>query len=249
MRQILGIDVGGTKIAAGLVDRNYKVSQVSQMPTSQTDLVGQLVRLIESYDNFDAIGLGLPGQVVDNGIVTHMANLPRYKNLDLKSFFSNKFKVPVNVINDAKAFTLAEAILGDGKKFKTVVGVTLGTGIGGGVVIDKKLYLGPNYLVGEWGHIFIKDSTGLEQMMHKFGKFTKAKQAEPFARIIISVIIRCLDPDIIIFGGARSMLPGMQTILNRCLKLISKYPLKTAVKVSKLKHAGIIGAALPLLKK
>ena len=89
----------------------------------------------------------------------------------------------------------------------------------------------------------------MKNAWQKFGKFTDAKQVESLAHIIISVIVRSVDPEVIIFGGSRSTLPGLQAILNRSLRLVYREPLKTLVKVSKLKYAGIIGAALPLLKK
>jgi glucokinase len=248
-KYILGIDVGGTKIAAGLVDRKFQVTKVRIVPTSQTNLIGQLVKLIEFYDGFGAIGLGMPGWVLPNGVVTNLPNVKNFQKTNVRVLLEKKFKIPVKVMNDARAFTLAEATLGAGEKFKTVVGVTLGTGIGGGVVIDKKLYSGRNLMSGEWGHIFIRGDQTLEQTMQKFGKFTDAKQVEALAHVIMSVIVRSVDPEIIIFGGSRSTLPGLQTILNRSLKLVYQDPLKTIVKVSKLKHAGIIGAVLPLITR
>lgn len=234
MRQILGIDVGGTKIAAGLVDQNHKVSKVRVVPTSQSDLLSQLIKLIESYSDYSAIGLGMPGIISAKGMIKKLPNIKDFKPINLKEYLKTEFQVPVNVMNDSEAFALAEARVGSGQKFKRVFGVILGTGIGGGFVVantSKNTEL-----------ILRRKLPGLETKMQKFGPFKKAYESNPFVNKLLPVIMKTFRPDVIIFGGARSKLPGMQSILN-------KYSSKLPLKVSKLKHAGIIGAALPGLKK
>ncbi len=249
MKYVLGIDVGGTKIAAGLVDKYYRVTKAKVLPTSQADLTGQLIRLIGSYENFEAIGLALPGPVSPNGFVGRLPNVKNFKPVNFKKLLSSRFKIPVKIINDAKAFTLAEAILGSGRDYKTVAGVILGTGIGSGLVKNKKIYDSKNPLAGEIGHVAVKKGLTLEQLMQRVPKYTKPAQAEKIAALVLSLVVRTTDPDIVVFGGGRMTLPGMEGILRRSLKLGIKHPVKTKVKVSKLKHAGIIGAALPLLKR
>ncbi|MEO8065878.1 MAG: ROK family protein [Candidatus Doudnabacteria bacterium] len=248
MKYILGIDVGGTKIASGLVDKNYKVSKVSIVPTSQTDLIGQLQRLIAGYQGFIAIGLGLPGPVMPDGTVTRLPNLKAFKKANVGKILEKKFKVPVHVMNDAKAFALSEAVLGAGSNFKVVCGVILGTGIGVGIVINKQIYRGKDGVAGEMEHITLLDGRMIRYYRKMVKSFDQVSQAQKFLRTILSIIVLSFNPDIIILGGGWSKLNGMERLANQLTKNVGDYETSTPVKISKLKHAGIIGAALPLLK-
>jgi predicted NBD/HSP70 family sugar kinase len=248
MKYVLGIDVGGTKIAAGLVDKNHKITELTIQPTSQTDLLGQLEHLIQSYSGFNAIGIAMPGIVLDDGLVGELVNIKSFKPINLKKFISKKFGLPVFIINDVRAMALAEAVIGAGKNADTVVGVALGTGIGSGVIRSKKIYTGSNYLAGEIGHILLNENTTLEQVMQKPGFKQTDKQRESVIASIISLVVRTIDPDIIVFGGGRMHHPGMQKVLSNSLKLAFPKPIKTIVKLASLKHASIIGAVIPLLK-
>ena len=249
MKYTLGIDVGGTKIAAGLVDKALKVHKVKVLTTSQTDLPLQLFKLIASFKGFSGIGLGVPGQVLPDGTVVALPNLKKFKKSNLKKLLEKRFNVPVHVMNDAQAFTLAEATAGSARKFKKVAGVIMGTGIGGGVVINKKIYSGEKYLRGgSCGTIKVRSGVTLEQAMHGFGKFTQAKQVAPFAEVIIAYILQVLEPEVIVFGGGRVKFPNIEKVLRQALKEVAPRS-KVAVKRSSLKYPGVIGAALPLLKK
>jgi glucokinase len=246
MKKVLGIDVGGTKIAAGLVDRNFRVSQVSIMPTSQTDLLGQLERLIMDYNAFDAIGLGMPGQVLHSGEVVKLGNVP-WKSLNLKTRLEKKFKIPVSVVNDSKAFALAEAVVGSCKKYDSIAGVILGTGIGVGLISNKKIYFGKDGVAGELEHVVLLDGKMLRDHKRAAGKFNSALAAKKYLKTLLDMIVLSLNPEVIVLGGAWSGLPGMKKLANELATNSGGYQTKTLVKVSKLKHAGIIGAALPLL--
>ncbi len=249
MKPVLGIDVGGTKIAAGLVSSSHKVSHLKVLATSQTNLSGQLIKLIESYEDFGAIGLGVPGPVRADGTVRVLPNIKGFKKTNLKKLLTKHFQVPVFVMNDAQAFTLAEARVGSARKFKKVAGVIMGTGIGGGVCINKKMYTGKKYLDGgEWGTIVVKPGMTLEQAMHRLGKFTKAEQSAPFAEVLIAYIVDKVNPEAIVFGGGRVNFPGIDRVLQKARKQVAPSS-KVAVKRFSLKHPGIVGAALPLLKK
>ena len=249
MKYTLGIDVGGTKIAAGLVDGSFKVHKIKVLYTSQTDLISQLIRLIEGFDGFSSIGLGVPGRVRPDGTVIKLPNVRNFKKSNLKKLLEKRFGVSVHVMNDAQAFTLAESIAGSTKKFKHVAGVIMGTGIGGGVVINRKLYSGEKYFRGgSWGIIEVKPSVTLEQAMHKFGKFANAEQAGPFAEVIIAYILKVLKPEAIVFGGGRIKFPSIEKVLRQALKEVAPRS-KVAVKRSSLKYPGVVGAALPLLRR
>ncbi len=239
MKYILGIDVGGTKIAAGLVDEVFTVSEIKTEFTSQTELLGQLMNLIESYAGFAGIGLGVPGIVSSNGMVEGFNNIQNFKPTNLKEMLENKFKVPVNVMNDAEAFTLAQAKVGFKEPGKTF-GVILGTGIGGGFVE------GENHHDAGMPFIHLK-LPELEAEMQRLGSFDQASQTEPFIVKLLPVIIENFNPDLIVFGGSRSHLPGVQQILDNAIARLPQA--KVSVKVSQLDYAGVIGAAWPLLKK
>ena len=249
MKYILGIDVGGTKIAVGLVDKSFKVIKNRLLPTSQTDLMAQLVHLIESYKDYSAIGLGMPGQVLPDGMVNNLGNVSNFKPVNLKNLLEKKFKVPVSVINDAKAFALAEATVGSGKDHDTVAGIILGTGIGCGFISKGKVYLGYNSLAGEIGHFEMPSGKFFEEEVRVAGPFKNAAAARKYLRSLVSFVVRSIDPEIIVVGGGWSKLPGMQKELETVIKTLRKFPVKTKIKVSSLKHAGIIGAVLPLLRR
>src|SRR6185436_15788701 len=104
MKYTLGIDVGGTKIASALVENGLKLHNLKVEPTSQTDLVRQLIELIRNQKDFDAIGLAMPGPVLADGTVTRLPNIPNFQRTNLKQLLEDEFKVPVAVVNDAKAF-------------------------------------------------------------------------------------------------------------------------------------------------
>lgn len=248
MKKVLGIDVGGTKIASGLVDKNYHVSQVSVVATSQTDVLGQIMGLIEDYRGFSAIGLGMPGQVLSSGLVTRLGNIP-WKPLNLRNLVSKRTKKSVSVINDAKAFALAEAMIGSGKKYRSVAGIILGTGIGVGMVMDKKVYFGKDGIAGELEHTVLLDGKMLRDHRHMAGKFRHAKNTVKFLKTLFGMVVLSFNPDVIVLGGAWSKLPGMERVANSTAVNLGNYINRTPVKISKLKYAGIIGAAMLLLKR
>lgn len=160
MRMILGVDVGGTKIAAGLVSSTGKVSRFATRPT-ESGRGGKYVlatirkMIAERVDrSVTAIGVGIAGQIDhERGVLRTSPNLPSgFKNLRLAELLHREFGLPVAIENDARCFALAEATYGAGKKYNHVVGMTLGTGVGGGIVKDRVLVRGANNTAGEIGH-------------------------------------------------------------------------------------------------
>jgi len=248
MKKVLGIDVGGTKIAAGLVDYNFNVTKVCIVPTSKFDLLQQLEHLISDYGEFDAIGLGMPGQVLENGTVTKLGNV-EWQSVNLKKLFERKFKKPVSVINDAKAFALAEANLGQGKNFDTMAGVILGTGIGVGFIRNKKIYFGKDGLAGELEHVTMPDGRLLREHKKDLGQFKNAQSASRILKTLLDMIILSVNPEVVVLGGAWSKLKGMKELAKDLTTNSGRWISKTPVRISKLKFAGILGAALPLLKR
>lgn len=247
MSKILGIDVGGTKIASGLVSPAGKVSDFRQEKTSKNGLSQQLIRIIGNYRGLGGIGLGVPGQVLDRGQIVHLPNIPKFRPVNLKKLLENKFLLPVCVNNDAKCFAYAEAVLGSGKSFNRVCGVILGTGIGVGIVINKKIYTGADGLAGEFGQFPMIDGSTLEQHVQSHGRFKSGKEAAKYLKLFVSYIVLGINPDIIIFGGAWSKLPGIKKIAMAAVKKLN-YNSQVKIKISKLPHAGLVGAALLLIK-
>jgi glucokinase len=154
--RVIGVDVGGTKILAGIVDRRGRVERRHERPTptaSQEALVAALETTVEELldGDIDAIGFGMPSRVDQaTGLVEGSVNIP-LAGLALREVMAERFGLPVGLENDASAATLAEFHIGAGREATTLVMLTLGTGCGGGIVIDGELYRG----WAELGHIVI----------------------------------------------------------------------------------------------
>ncbi len=267
-KYILGIDIGGSTIKAGLVSLSYRISQKKQINVRGKDATAFtqcLAELIKKYDLSlcQGIGVGCPGPAdYKKGVVINPPNIP-WQNFNLKHFFKKITSLPVAISNDANCFTLAEAILGKGKKHQVVIGLTLGTGIGGGVVIDKKIFSGKNN-AGEFGHLII-EGQDLETTLHqhplvkKWGfqnLAAKAKQNNKQALrfwqfygeklgIALVNIIHSYDPDIIILGGGVSHSFSLfKTSMYSAIKPKLLLNLPLVVKSRMLNTSNIIGAAL-----
>jgi glucokinase len=164
---IIGIDVGGTKVAGGLVTRKGKLSNAQVVPTyadkgfkkslSQiTTLIGRLVRAAGGESNVGGIGICAPGPLnPKTGVVLNPPNLPGWRNIHLTKLVEKEFGVPAKLENDANAAGLAEVLFGAAVGYKDIFYVTVSTGIGTGVIIDGKIYHGKNGIAGEGGHVSI----------------------------------------------------------------------------------------------
>ncbi len=165
-KYIIGIDLGGTNLKVALLDFKYKIRGRKNLNTREftrkEELISAIVDSIHAIiaDNKLAkkdilgLGLGLPGPVDSrNGIVHFFPNIPGWKNVGLKKNLSRKLGLPVFLDNDANLMTLAEYRLGAAKGFNNVVCLTLGTGVGGGIVINGKIYRGHANAGGEIGHM------------------------------------------------------------------------------------------------
>lgn len=246
MRQILGIDVGGTKIAIGLVNEQFKISQLQIVPTSQKDLTEQIKQLIAGYKGYKSIGLAVPGQVLPSGQVLKLPNIPSFKPANLKNILNKAFKVPVTVMNDAKAFALAEAKIGGGKGKPVVAGVILGTGIGVGIVMNGEVYFGKDGLAGELEHVVLPDGKMLRYHRKAAGVLRRKEDAKHILLPLITSVTLSFNPDVIILGGGWSKLPGVEKLISIIAKNAGGYRTSTMVKTSKMVHPGVIGATLPL---
>ena len=165
----LGVDLGGTNIAIGLVDENLKIVLKDKVPTGASrptsDIMDDMAALCKSiveragvsFDEVAYAGIAAPGSVDPaNGVVRYSNNI---KMIDYPIADELKKRIPLKAVyleNDANAAALAEALAGAGKGYSDLVMITLGTGVGGGIVIGGKLYSGFNYCGAELGHTVIE---------------------------------------------------------------------------------------------
>lgn len=155
----IGIDLGGTFIKSGIADSTGKIYKEHKIDSyaekSPEKVKSQIEKCIdELMKGFDkplaGIGIGSPG-IVQHGVVKYPPNFKSWKTEDLKTYFGKKFKTVVEVDNDANCAGLAELRFGHGKKIKDFLFITLGTGIGGAIITDGKLYRGEKNGAGEFG--------------------------------------------------------------------------------------------------
>jgi glucokinase len=155
--RVIGVDLGGTKILAGIVDRDGRVVRRRENPTpvsSEEDLLAGLDEAVQELldDDVAAIGFGLPSPIdQEAGRAQQAVNIPLDAKVPFRDRMREKFGLPVAIENDANAATYAEFHFGAGREARTMVMLTLGTGCGGGVVIDGQLFRG----WAEFGHIVI----------------------------------------------------------------------------------------------
>ena len=163
----IGVDLGGTNIATGVIDENYKIIGRGKVKTRAPrpaeaifDSIKEAVDMAVvnagiSYDEIISVGVGTPGSVnKDTGAIEFSNNL-KFHNVPAKAMLEERLKKPVYLENDANAAALGEAVAGSGNGVKNFVAVTLGTGVGSGIIIDGKIYRGSNFCGGEMGHMVI----------------------------------------------------------------------------------------------
>lgn len=164
-KYILGLDVGGTKIQTGLVNQHHKVISENQFPINRKNKKTAITSIINSIEKSIApgvkkIGIGITGLVdTKNGIVIQSPNLPKdWRRVNLKKIITDKFKKDAFLDNDANCIALAEAVYGLGKNYDHVMSLTVGTGIGAGLVNHKKIYHGHLNSI-EFGHTNISKNS------------------------------------------------------------------------------------------
>jgi len=164
----IGVDIGGTKVAAGLVDASGEITNKSRVPIAATgsaeaalDCVKAAIDEIyaavpEARQAVSGIGICAPGPLDPfTGVILNPPNLPCWRNFPLAAEITRSFGVPARVDNDANAAGLAEAIWGAGVGYTNVFFAIVGTGVGTGIVFDKKIYYGRTGCAAEGGHVTI----------------------------------------------------------------------------------------------
>jgi glucokinase len=230
-KPIIGVDLGGTKVSAGRVE-GRRLAGLASAPidsrSSELEVLEILARTIGRVFTPDVagIGIGVPSVVdVDLGIVYDVQNIPSWKEMPLGSILSGRFAAPVYVNNDANCFAAGEKHFGKGKPYLHFAGVTLGTGVGTGLIIDGRLYSGANCGAGEFGMMPYGDSI-LEH--YASGQYferrhgikgeeaqARADRGDPEAIAMfrrfgahvgdtVMIIMLAVDPQAVILGGSVS---------------------------------------------
>ncbi len=163
----IGVDIGGTKVAAGLVSPAGQITNQARVPMVANDAAAGLAAVITAIDSvrgaatadgqtktlISGIGICAPGPLDPRtGVVVNPPNLPGWRNFPLAAEVSKVYQLPVRVDNDGNAAALAEALWGAGRGYRNVFAATIGTGIGTGIVFDGRIYHGRTGAAAEGGH-------------------------------------------------------------------------------------------------
>lgn len=154
------LDVGGTSIKSGIWN-GQELIELKEWDTNAKNggsyVMERMKEILQTYKPFDAIGISTAGQVNSKeGYIRYAnENIPGYTGMRIKDIAESEFKVPAAVENDVNAAALGEARFGAGREFNDFLCITYGTGVGGAIVIDKKIYGGSGYSAGEFGGILI----------------------------------------------------------------------------------------------
>lgn len=235
----IGIDLGGTKTIIARYDAvTFEKQEEIKISTNATaglkNVLDECIAIIGKIRTPETkgVGMGLAGLIQQpEGVVIHTPNIGNGDNVDAKKILEKALNLPVSVANDAGCFALAEAMMGAGKGKKIVIGITMGTGVGGGIVIDGKIFQGSHGFAGEIGHMLLmpgqppfksEDMRGeVEQFLSGTAmgnRCTAAEKPEDYlegavcdwmqpqvfreAAWLITNLTYLLDPDIIVLGGS-----------------------------------------------
>ncbi len=162
---VLGVDLGGTNLKAAVVEaggrivaRSSEPSLVTEGPDAAVARMAALVEKMGQEHDFDAVGTAICAPIEkDTGRIAKSASLPGWIDVPVRDMLEESLAMPVTVENDAASAVLAEWWLGAGERRRVVAGLTLGTGVGGGLVVDGEVFSGARGLAGEFGHISLAD--------------------------------------------------------------------------------------------
>ena len=272
-KQIIGIDLGATNIRGGLVNEE----SISKIKSNRIRSNGSADEVLEDVftivdqlinESVTAIGIGVPGVVdIEPGIVYDVQYIPSWKEVHLKKLMEERYRIPVLVNNDANCFALGEYHFGKGRGIDSLIGLTIGTGLGAGIIIDKHLFSGPNCGAGEFGmvdymdHVYEYYCSGqyFQNVYETDGElvFQRAKQGDPLALQwyaemgehlgnAIKMVMYTYDPSLIIFGGSvRFAYPFFQESMWRRINTFAftKILARLRIEISSLENSGILGAA------
>lgn len=166
MQLLIGVDIGGTNIKLALMDKKASLRGKHVFSTTSfkgkdaliDGIVGEINLLLSKYDvkkkDVIGIGIGAPGIVdIRTGTVHSLTNIPDWQEVPLGNILKKRLKLPVYVDNDVNVMALGELFFGAGKGAVNMLCITIGTGVGGGLILGGRLYRGSSYAAGEFGHV------------------------------------------------------------------------------------------------
>jgi glucokinase len=271
--KIIGIDLGGTNVRAGVVNESVLSNIISKRISATKpsgEVLNEIFSLIDELidDDVTSVGIGVPGLVnADEKMVYDVVNIPSWKKIPLQKLIEERYNIPVYAENDANCFALGEFYFGKGKGSNSMIGLTIGTGLGSGIIINKKLHAGKNGGAGEFGMIDYLDkyyeyyaSGQFFQNIYKIsgeevfnnakeGNLSAIKMYEEMGAHLgnaIKMMLFALDVELIILGGSvRHAFPYFSGSMWKHIKTFAfqKAIEHLRIEVSELENAGLLGAA------
>ena len=272
-QEFIGVDIGGTKFSMGrvkngtVVSKNYQeISRAASKEETLKILTNNLDTLLTP--SVEGIGIGVPGIVdPETGIIYDIQNIPAWKEVRLQEILEKRYKLPVAINNDANCFALGEKVYGKGKGFQNFAALSIGTGLGMGVIINNRLYSGVMSGAGEIGMLPYKQGI-IEEYA---GSFFFQREYQQTAKVLndkamkgdavalkaygefgehlgqaIKIILFMYAPEAIIMGGSISKAyPFFKKVLKESLETFD-YPKqieRLELLISEEKDMPILGAA------
>ena len=270
----IGVDLGGTNVRAGIrigdtIGEHRQVALRDQDSLEKT--LGQLTDLLRPLvtEKVKGIGVAVPSIVdAEKGIVYNVVNIPSWERVELKAILEGKFGVPVSVENDANCFALGEHLHGKAKDHSNVIGITLGTGVGSGLILDGRIYRGRNGGAGEVGYLnyldrdfeFYGGSFSFSEMHVRSALevYQEARRGETKALEIwkaygthigqlIKSLVYAYDPGAVVFGGSiANAWEFFEPSMRRTITFGFHFPLsmkRLEIFKSENEHITILGAS------
>ena len=245
---ILAIDIGGTMIKYGLVSSNGEVLSTDKIKTEAkkglNNILNKIDNIFKRYKENDPVGIAVSGTGQINGIIGKVIGgnpiIPNWIGTNLVKILEEKYNLPAVLENDVNCVALGEKWIGAGKDLSNFICLTIGTGIGGGIILNNQLFRGENFVAGEFGHTLIKkgefeqfaSTTALIRLVkEKTGKILNGKEIfdlekkeiVEYQEVIsewienltdgLSSIVYCFNPANIILGGG--VIEQGEPLINR----------------------------------
>ncbi|MDM8176637.1 MULTISPECIES: ROK family protein [Olivibacter] len=270
---VIGVDIGGTNIRAGLIENGVVIHQNQCALQNKDSMDATLYQLIETIKPLttqavEGIGIGVPSVVdIEQGVVYDVANIPAWKRLELKRIVQERLHLPVKINNDVNCFTLGEYHYGVAKGIGSLIGVTIGTGMGAGLILNHQLYMGHNCGAGEIGLLPYLNKTLEEYVGSQFFMDRMQKSAEEIAKEAIGgdheairlweefglhvgealkIMLYAYDPEVVVLGGSISKAyPLFKKSMEESMRSFaySNTLQKVRVLASEHSHIALLGAA------
>ena len=245
---ILAIDIGGTMIKYGLVSSDGKILSTNKIKTEASkglnNILNKIDNIFKGYKENNPVGIAVSGTGQINGMIGKVIGgnpiIPNWIGTNLVKILEEKYNLPAVLENDVNCVALGEKWIGAGKNLKNFICLTIGTGIGGGIILNNQLFRGENFVAGEFGHILIKkgefeqfaSTTALIRLVKERTRKTlngkeifdlEKKEIVEYQEVIsewienltdgLSSIVYCFNPANIILGGG--VIEQGEALINR----------------------------------